>query len=518
MSIDRTLAPPLCLALLAACHGGGPGGSAGFGVSAGGGSGAPPAASGGTLDGVGTDGASGGPADLTTGPDAPTTDGDVDIDARETTGGPPPPACGDGRLDPGEQCDDGADNGPSANCYPDCTRNECGDGNLGPLEECDLGAMNGPDDGCSATCAVLPSACAHQTAQAVLIKRPVDIVFIVDNSGSMSEELEGVQKNINDSFAEIIEDSGLDYRVIMLSRFGKPASTAICIEAPLGGIPPGGCFAPPPAPVNNPGKFYHYSVEIQSTDSWCRILSTLHGDEVDLFKTAPDGWVTWLRAGSFKVFVELTDDRAVCDFAGAHYDDHNTIIGGGAAALAFDAALRAADPLHFGAAEDPRNYRFYSINGLGYNDPPESPYTPSDAVVATKCPSGVNSGTGYQSLSVLTGALRFPLCDTASYDVVFESIADGVIADAKISCEFQIPPPPEGKLVDEASIEVSILPLGGIDPLVLGQVSDPILCDAKSFFVLGDTVFLCPEACAAAQDNPTGEITVEFNCEPIQPK
>ena len=93
-----------------------------------------------------------------------------------------------------------------------------------------------------------------------------------------------------------------------------------------------------------------------------------------------------------------------------------------------------------------------------------------------------------------------------------------MIADAKISCEFAIPPPPEGKLVDEASIEVTVLPLGGIDPIVLAQVSDPILCDAKSFFVLGDQVILCPEACAAAQDNPTGEITVEFNCEPIQPK
>ncbi len=54
---------------------------------------------------------------------------------------------------------------------------------------------------------------------------------MIDNSGSMSAEIKGVQDNINKNFAQIIESSGIDYRVIMLSRFGKYTSTQICVEA-----------------------------------------------------------------------------------------------------------------------------------------------------------------------------------------------------------------------------------------------------------------------------------------------
>ena len=536
MSIDRPARTACWFALIAACNdGGGATGSAGFGVTAGSGAAPPAATSGGTDGTAGTAGGTGGAtgADATASTAASTTaasttaasttaaatgDADTILDTKLTSTGPAEPFCGDGVIDPGEHCDDGAMNGPHHDCYEDCTRNQCGDGVLGPQEDCDLGAMNGPDHGCSETCALLPSACAHQTVQAELIPRPVDIIFVIDNSGSMTEEIQGVQDNINASFAQIIEASGLDYRVIVLSRYGKATSTAVCIEAPLGGIPPGGCAEPPLLPVHNPGKFYHYSVEVDSTDSWCRILSTLHGAEIDLFKFAPDGWAEWLRPDAFKIFVELTDDRVVCDHLGAHYDDHNTIVGGASAASTFDLALRAADPLQFGATQETRNYRFYSITGVGYNDPPDLPYVPTDPVLLTKCPSGVNSGTGYQGLSILTGALRFPLCDPTSYDVVFQALADGVITDAKISCEIEIPAPPEGKLVDEASIEVSFLPMGFIDPIQLQQVADPALCDAMSFYVSGGKVTLCPDACVAAQNHPDAHIFVEFNCEPIQPK
>ncbi|HEU0032639.1 MAG TPA: DUF4215 domain-containing protein [Kofleriaceae bacterium] len=64
-----------------------------------------------------------------------------------------PPCCGDGHVDPGEECDDGnttSGDGCSATCEietPPC----CGDGHVDPGEECDDGnTTNG--DGCSATC------------------------------------------------------------------------------------------------------------------------------------------------------------------------------------------------------------------------------------------------------------------------------------------------------------------------------------------------------------------------------
>ena len=74
----------------------------------------------------------------------PTGDGDGDGDGD-------PGTCGDGVVDPGEECADGADNGPVFDCLADCTANVCGDGNVGPQEGCDDGNTV-PDDGCAADC------------------------------------------------------------------------------------------------------------------------------------------------------------------------------------------------------------------------------------------------------------------------------------------------------------------------------------------------------------------------------
>ena len=65
-----------------------------------------------------------------------------------TTGGQ---ACGDGVVDPGEECDDGAGNGDSKSCKIDCTDQVCGDGAVGPGEGCDDGNV-ADGDGCDAKC------------------------------------------------------------------------------------------------------------------------------------------------------------------------------------------------------------------------------------------------------------------------------------------------------------------------------------------------------------------------------
>lgn len=58
---------------------------------------------------------------------------------------PPPPGCGDGKVDPGEQCDDANVNEHDA-CLSTCTAAKCGDGVVyGGVEACD-------DSGATATC------------------------------------------------------------------------------------------------------------------------------------------------------------------------------------------------------------------------------------------------------------------------------------------------------------------------------------------------------------------------------
>ncbi len=67
---------------------------------------------------------------------------------------PPPPGCGDGTVDPGEDCDGGPDNQGGLDCTPTCVANVCGDSYVGAGEFCDLGAMPAPGLACTPACTV----------------------------------------------------------------------------------------------------------------------------------------------------------------------------------------------------------------------------------------------------------------------------------------------------------------------------------------------------------------------------
>lgn len=452
-----------------------------------------------------------------TGPDETSTGTTMPVSGTDSsTGDPPPPNCGDGKLDDGEQCDEGPDNAADGDCLLNCVLNVCGDGIEAPKEQCDLGDLNGPDNGCSTECKVLPSACGNQAVTAELIPIPVDVIIVIDNSGSMTEEIQAVQNNINANFANILDGAGVDYRVIVVAKHGQLSSQNVCIEAPLSGIPAGGCANPPAQPVNT-DKFFHYSREIASKDAWCRILATVNGAEDDEFGLAVDGWQQWLRAGSFKTFIELTDDRAQCSYKNVAYTDTNTLAGSTAAANKFDAALRTLYPQHFGTSPETRNYRWHSIIGLAYNNPQDKPYQPMDPFVTGKCPEGENPGYGYQALSMVTGGTRFPLCNTASYNAVFQTIADSVIDSAKLACQFDVPPPPEGKTLDEESVTVTFTPMGMGVPVEFTKVDGPGDCKAGSFYLADDLVILCPAACDSIQGDKDATVAVEFTCEPLVP-
>jgi hypothetical protein len=79
----------------------------------------------------------------------PTSDGGADVEPADATVdlGPPPAHCGDHRLDPGEDCDDGPMNSAAAygagKCTDRCkTAPFCGDSKTNRGEQCDDGAKN----------------------------------------------------------------------------------------------------------------------------------------------------------------------------------------------------------------------------------------------------------------------------------------------------------------------------------------------------------------------------------------
>jgi cysteine-rich repeat protein len=86
-----------------------------------------------------------------TGADDGGTDSSIDFDAAMDAGGPMPAVCGDGMLDPMEQCDDG-NTQDGDGCDSQCRRESyCGDGTVDEGEVCDDG-NNVTGDGCRSDC------------------------------------------------------------------------------------------------------------------------------------------------------------------------------------------------------------------------------------------------------------------------------------------------------------------------------------------------------------------------------
>lgn len=384
--------------------------------------------------------------------------------------------------------------------------NSGGAGGQADLDDPDLDSDAGADpDG----------ACAAEGARATLTREPVDIVLVVDNSGSMGRQVESVQRHINARFAKVLEDHKLDYRVIVVSKHGDYKDLSldhrpICIEAPLSGIPVGGCDDPPALPVDT-ARFHHYSYRIHPKRAVC---SLLHGfGEPDQDGRAPNGWSAWLREGAFKSIVVLSPGRVECAFDGINYNDGNAPKPAEALATSFDEKLRNLAPEHFGLSSSERNYRFYSVTTVVANEQPEMPYPADSPLVTETCQAGdVNAGLGYQALSRLTGGTRFPFCNPDAFGAIFESIAKDVISGMPVDCAFPIPEPPPGESFDLSRTAVQYTPSNSDEPVLFGPVDDAAACVPKGFYIEDDVVQLCPETCALVQSDDAAKVSVLFDC------
>lgn len=343
--------------------------------------------------------------------------------------------------------------------------------------------------------------CGSSKTGATLVREPVDIILIVDNSGSMANEIIGVQNNINVNFSNILGSADMDYRVILIGRHGSAlADNSICIEAPLSGA--ASCDPLPPTAVFGE-RFVQYNMKIDSNDTFVKMIGAYRAPFEDtIFEDKSYitelGWNVYLRAGVRKVFVELTDD------------DPEEMT-----SQAFDTALLGLDALQFGTAAA-RNYIWHSIVGIGEKPIPTEAWLPDEPIVQTLCGAAgdvESAGVPYQELSRLTGGLRFPLCQSASYDVVFRRIATDVITRTDIECDFAIPAPPAGKALDLDKVAVSYTADVGAAPETYAQAPDSSACQPNAFFIESDRIYLCPDTCSVLKANPLASIDVLFTCE-----
>jgi hypothetical protein len=314
----------------------------------------------------------------------------------------------------------------------------------------------------------------------------------------MIDEARSMEENLNVSFASTLEQSGIDYRVIMITKHRDNDSllgaTSVCISSPLGAA----TECPMPQPVFG-DRFFHYSVAIGSNDSLTTLLDTYSGNRRDDYGLAPGGWSQWLRPASKKVFLELSDDNSLVP------------------ADRFLSSLTNVAPESFGSDLAHASLVWHSIVGVAEKATATEAYQPDEPVEIRPCSGNRNSvfnaGTTYQDLSRLTGGLRFPICQFQAYDVVFQTIAEAVVNTTSIACGFAIPTPGVGRTVDMDKVAVSYAPGDGSAARVFGQVKDPALCQRDAFLASEDGITLCPAACDEIRADPHAAVDVLFTCQ-----
>ena len=354
--------------------------------------------------------------------------------------------------------------------------------------------------------------CASTSAETTVDKAPADIIFVVDNSGSMNEEIAAVESNINVNFANIVSAAQIDYQVLMVTDHGT-SNYELCVSPPLS--PQSDCNAPP----GQSELFHHYDVNVQSHDSLCIVLDTLSGKIPDQHGQYPNGWLPLLRQEAIKFFIEISDDGTACSSSEVYL--HDSVNGqfpepGQQAATDFDTQLSLLSTQQFGDSSK-RKYKFYSIIGITPNNPPTTPYNSADPVIEDECPSAIDPGQTYQWLSKGTGGYRYPVCQHADYGPIFEQIANDVLVTTAIPCMIDLPDEPMGESFDLTAVEVGFTPAAGDPAQPLTQVGHVGECSDSGleFYVEDNRVELCPAACSLVSGTGVsdGTVSVDVRCQ-----
>lgn len=324
--------------------------------------------------------------------------------------------------------------------------------------------------------------CLAISSEAKAELQPADIIIAVDTSGSMDQEIAQVQQNLN-NFASIITASGIDAHVVMI------ADDTMCIPAPLGSGACGGGDSKLPT-------YSHVVQTVASSDSLQVILATY------------PQWKDSLRPGATRTIAVVSDDDSAIS------------------ANEFKTQLLALDPSFTG-------FKFDAIVSL--IDPDSITFTCFQCAIsgmlscnscAEKCcdkmigctPLPADKGQVYLDLVQQTGGIAGDLC-IQDFGPVFQDMATGIVQSSQLSCDYDIPPPPQGQMLDPSKVNVNYTPSGQpVTPIL--YVASPGDCGNKGGWYYDNPgaptkIIMCPTTCNVLKGDSTGKVDVLFGCETV---
>jgi hypothetical protein len=310
---------------------------------------------------------------------------------------------------------------------------------------------DGDGDGDTGECATVSEQAENEFA-------PVDILFVVDNSGSMDAEESFVQSQMN-TLSNLISSLSIDVQLILVSNYN------ICIPPPLGG---GGC----PNDDNNPPAYTHINQGVGSNDA-LEIITDNTG-VVSQFDAL-------MRDNSVKHVVVVSDDDS------------------DKSASAFDADFQALGAKYQG-------YKFHAIVASAL-----PAFAPCLFLSAAR-------GQEYIDLVGLTGGVYGDLC-LQEFGPVFVEIATSVQQTTPLACEWDIPPPPDGQMFDPNKVNVQ-LTLDTVPEDVFWVPSEANCMGGDGWYYFPDNVNptqirICPATCTRVQAAGAANVDILFGCDTI---
>ena len=305
--------------------------------------------------------------------------------------------------------------------------------------------------------------CAAVSSEATVASAPVDIVWIVDSSGSMDDETAAVQGALND-FSTFIEASGIDHHVILIGDAG-----AMSVPPPLGGS----------------ARFRHVNQFIDSHDALQQIVQTY------------PMWQDFLRPDSVKHFVVVTDDES--DWSASQF---NTQLAGLTAPGFSD------------------GYTFHSIcseEAVVFSPPPPLPPIMGPCTGGLGAGGAAAPGMTYINMTAATGGVWRSIC-SSNWDPVFDAVAVAVSVPTALPCAYDIPDPPSGETLNPGEVNLAYTPSGGTTELI-PMVTGASACTGEGWYyddpANPSRIYVCPTTCTRFTGDPTGRVDIQFHCSTV---
>ena len=307
--------------------------------------------------------------------------------------------------------------------------------------------------------------CEQLVATAEPVFRPVDIVWVIDTSGSMNQEIALIEREMA-NFVAFIADSELDYRVVLIAAdppVGSSETLGVCLPEPLSGAP--GC------PDTNSDRYLHIRQTVGSSNALDVIVDVWA--EVQAF----------LRPNASTHFVVVSDDES---------DRRSTWFGDRMAVFL------------------PQGYTFHSIVSLVETE---------DCILficdteGCEGPHGnaVARGSEYLALSESTGGIEASICD-ADWAPIFDAIAAGVVDGAALPCDYEIPEIPNREIVYDRVDVVLTTPDGETIPLERVDGPEACVAGAAQWYYDDNDAPQRVQICAAACGERAGSLEIGFDC------